>query len=127
MRPNSSVPEIPLLSPSEFRIFAVLSHQGPLTIRDLGQKLACQDPSFSQGYNALGTLLLRMVKKGYVTQEDRAGTAGKLYRSVIPYDFVVRRQVENFLDTLPLVSLEDLQILGEVVQTRLASVSEPHT
>ena len=121
MQSTSSVPTFPDLSPSEFRIFAVLARRGPLSIRDIGQTLARQDPHFSQGYNSLGTLLQRMVKKGYVTQEDPSGTAGKLYRPLLPYDFVIRRQIENFLDTLFLTSQEDLRVVIEVVQARLAS------
>lgn len=121
MQATSSVPSFPDLSPSEFRIFAVLALRGPLTIRDIGRTLARQDPHFNQGYNALGKLLQRMVKKGYVTQDDPLGTAGKLYRPLLPYDLVVRRQIENFLDTLFLTSQEDLRAVVEVARARMAS------
>lgn len=122
MRPPSTVPELPTLTPSEFRIFTVLAHgDGPLTIRDIGQRLAQQDPDFSQSHNALGILLLRMVNKGYVVQDPESGAAGKLYRAALPYDLALRCRIENLLDSIPLVSREDLHVLNEVVQDRLAA------
>jgi predicted transcriptional regulator len=121
-RPSSAVPELPLLSPSELRIFAVLAHQGrPLSTREVGQKLAQLDPDFNQDYATVGALLLRIQKKGYVTQET--GTPGKFYRPVVPSDLVLRRHVEGFLDSLPLFSVEDRLILRDILQTRLGDLS----
>jgi predicted transcriptional regulator len=112
-----------LLSPSEFRIYAVLARHGPLTIRDVGRLLAQRDPDFSLGYNSLGTLLQRMVRKGFVLQEDPQGTAaGKLYRPLASLDFAIEQQVEAFLDSLRLDSQEDLRIVIEIVSARLPSL-----
>lgn len=121
----SSVPDFPILSPSEFRIFAVL-RSGPLTIRDVGQILARQDPNFSQSHNALGALLQRMIKKGYVAQEEQQDRA-KLYRALLPYELVLQRQIESLLDSLMLTSPQDLRAIIDIALSRLAPTSQGKT
>jgi predicted transcriptional regulator len=116
-----SLPSAQILSPSEFRIFAVL-RTGPLTIREIGQALARQDPNFSQAHNTVGTLLQRMTKKGYVAQEEQEHRA-KLYRAVLPYELVLQRQVEYFLDSFMLTSPQDLRVIIDSTLSRLAPLT----
>src|SRR6186997_12119 len=103
MRPPSSVPELQALSPSEFRIFAIL-RDGPLSVRDIGQRLASQDPDFSQTHNALNSLLQRMIKKGYVAQVDDQHNRARLFRPLLPYDLVLPQMTLHYLDSLLLTS-----------------------
>lgn len=120
MRSKSSAADVPLLSPSEFRIFSVL-REGPLTIRDIGQTLAGRDPDFNQTASALGVLLQRMVRKGYVAQEGRQ--RAKHYRALLPYTPVVQRHIDSFLSSLN--SPQELRMLIEAAVARLVPESLP--
>ncbi len=114
----SAIPEIPLLAPSEFRIFFVLCKRNPLTLRQIGQELARRDPEFRQGHDTLAPFLQRLVKKGYVSQHAQEGLP-PLFQPSIPFDFALRRQFERFLDDCFLTGPAELRALVDVALDRL--------
>ena len=110
---------LPYLSPAEFRIYSLLSKQGPLTIREIRMQLSRLDPALTQSYNTVGTLLERLMDKGYVEQHDQGGRA-HVFRPTIPYDFALRLHVARFLDAFLISSSRaDLRALLEIVADRL--------
>ena len=117
-------PDFPYLAPSEFRIYSLLSKRGPLTIRDIGTQLARLDPGFSQGPSTLGTLLQRLIQKGYVEQRGEEATA-RLFRSIYPYDLALRRHVERFFQDLTLDGADDFRLLIEMALARMAPSKKP--
>lgn len=114
--------DLPFLPPSEFRIFSVLCKRHPLTIREIGQELARRDPDFQQGYTTLATLLQRLIRKGYVVQED-LGPAPHLFRPSVPFDVALRRHIQRFLDDFVSSEPVELRAVVEMVMDRLVPVN----
>ncbi len=120
---ETSSPDFPYLAPSEFRIFSLLSKRGPLTIRDIGTQLARLDPEFRQGASSIGTLLQRLIQKGYVEQRGEEATARR-FGAIYPYDQALRRHIERFFHDLMLDGPDDLRTLIEMALERLAPSSK---
>lgn len=110
--------QLPYLSPAEFRIYSLLSRHGPLTIREIRIQLARLDPTSTQGYNTVGTLLHRLIEKGYAEQQAQ-GQVSHWFRPTIPYDFALRWHVDRFLDGFRISSRADLRVVLEIVIDRL--------
>lgn len=108
-----------LLSPSEWMVFWVLSQRHPLSTAEVAQELARQEPSVSFNGNTVRTFLTRLQKKGYVTAEPSAGRE-VLYHPSVPLEVALRFHVNRFLDQFALGGRDDLEILREIIEQRLA-------
>ena len=108
------------LSPAEFRIFSLLSRRGPFRIGEIKVHLGRLHPEFRQGYNTIGTLLKRLIQKGYVEQRDEGQTA-HLFYSIVPYDRALSWHVERFLDSFLITSRADLRTMLDLVADRLTA------
>ncbi|HET9208745.1 MAG TPA: BlaI/MecI/CopY family transcriptional regulator [Thermoanaerobaculia bacterium] len=109
-----------LLSPSEWKVFWVLSRRQPLTTAEVSRELARHDPDFSLNDNTVRTFLKRLQNKGYLTAEPSTGRE-LLYRPSVPFDVALRFHVGRFLDQFALGGREDLEVLRQLVEQRLAS------
>ncbi len=109
---------LPRLSPAEFRIYSLLSKQGPLTIKEIRLHLARLDPALTQGYNTVGTLLQRLIEKGYAEQQAQ-GRVAHTFHPTIPYEFALRWHFHRFLDSFLICSRADLRIVLTIVTDRL--------
>jgi predicted transcriptional regulator len=117
MAPKTETANLPLLAPSEWRIFLVLSFRSPLTIKEIGIELSRRDPDFRQGHATLSTLLKRIIAKGYVRQKANEDvTMPTLYWPTAPLDLALRRHVERFLFDFTQQRREALEIVLDVVK-----------
>jgi predicted transcriptional regulator len=105
-----------LLSPSEWKVFWVLSKRNPLTMAEISQELARHDPDFSLNDNTVRTFVKRLEQKGYLKSES----AGRLsYRPSVPFELALRFHVDRFLEQFALGGREDLEVIRQVVEERL--------
>ena len=105
-----------LLSPSEWKVFWVLSKRNPLTMAEISQELARHDPDFSLNDNTVRTFVKRLEQKGYLKSES----AGRLsYRPSVPFEAALRFHVDRFLEQFALGGREDLEVIRQVVEERL--------
>jgi predicted transcriptional regulator len=119
MAPKTEAANLPLLAPSEWRIFLVLSLRSPLTIREIGIELSRRDPEFRQGHATLSTLLKRILTKGYVRQKvDDDVTMPTQYWPTVPLDVALRPHVERFLLDFTQQRREALEIVLDVIQQK---------
>jgi len=109
-----------LLSPSEWKVFWVLSRRHPLTTAEVAQELSRLEPDVSLNDNTVRTFLKRLQTKGYLTAEPSSGRE-LLYRPSVPFDAALRFHVNRFLDQFALGGRSDLEVLCEIVERRLAS------
>ena len=114
---KSGSPAPPFLSPSEFRVFLVLSLRHPLTVREISQELARRDPGFHQAYTTLATVLHRLTKKGYVAQEAE-GSSAYLFHPTVDLHAVLRTHVQRFLEDHLLQEPAELRVVLETVASR---------
>lgn len=123
MASSSQESELPFLSPAEWRIFALLSKKGPLTVRQLVAELAAVDFS-SRSYTTILTLAQRLVAKGYLSEGPKAAPRGPssaiTYSAAVPYPEALRYHVERFLAQYT-SDPDDLLCLRQVVDQHLAS------
>lgn len=102
-----------LLSPSEWKVFWVLSKRNPLTMAEISQELARHDPDFSLNDNTVRTFVKRLEQKGYLKSES----AGLLsYRPSVPFEVALRFHVDRFLEQFALGGREDLEVMRQVVE-----------
>jgi len=111
-------PRQELLSPSEWKVFWVLSRRHPLTIAEIGLELSRLDPEVSLNDNTVRTFVKRLQSKGYL--EGEAGSALLSFRPAVPFEVALRFHVGRFLDQFALGGEADLEILRKVVEERLA-------
>jgi predicted transcriptional regulator len=88
------------LSGREYRILRLLWGQGPLTVREVRQRLAEDEPEEEIPYTTVLSLLQLMEKKGYVDHEADGKTYR--YRAKVPQSqttgLVIRDFVSRFFD-----------------------------
>lgn len=112
-----------VLSAAEWRVFSVLSRQGPMRVKDILPELA--DSSGTPAYTTVLTLLQRMVVKGYVKGEscrsrgrmDFLGSPATVYATCVSYEKALRLIVAHFLDSF---HPWDLDALKRIVDERLS-------
>jgi len=116
--------DLPYLAPSEWQVFYVLSKRGPLTIRDIGAELVRMKPDFEAGYTTILSYVQRLVRKGYVRQQRLPGsTTAHLYRTKVPFEFALSRQVERFLAEFIFDDAENLDTLRRIVEDHVLAPS----
>jgi predicted transcriptional regulator len=107
-----------LLSPSEWKVFWVLSKRNPLTMAEISQELARHDPDFSLNDNTVRTFVKRLEQKGYLKVEP----VGRLsYRPSVPFEVALRFHVDRFLEQFALGGRDDLEVMRQVVEEQLAA------
>lgn len=113
-----SKPRRELLSPSEWKVFWVLSGRHPLTFAQLGQELSRLEPDLSLNDNTVRTFVKRLQTKGYL--EEVPGSPLLSFRPSVPFEVALRFHVSRFLDQFALGGERDLEILRQVIEERLA-------
>jgi predicted transcriptional regulator len=118
-----------LLSPSEWKVFSVLTRRNPLTSTEVIQELSRLDTDFSLNPATVRTFLKRLQDKDYLTAEPLADQEPQYrgrelqYRPSVPFDLALRRHVHRFLDQFALGGQADLEIVRDVVAERLSESS----
>jgi predicted transcriptional regulator len=107
-----------LLSPSEWKVFWVLSRRHPVTTAEVALELSRQEPEVSLSDNTVRTFLKRLQNKGYLTAEPTSGRE-LLYRPSVPFEVALRFHVDRFLDQFTLGGRADLEVLRQMVEQRL--------
>jgi predicted transcriptional regulator len=106
-----------LLAPGEWKIFWVLSQRSPLTVAEISRELARHDPDFSLSDNTIRTYVKRLEEKGYLSG---GASTGFSYRPSVPFEVALRFHVNRFVEQFALGGREDLKILRQVVEEKLA-------
>lgn len=110
------------LSPSEWRIFYLLSRTGPLEVRGILAEIERQQPGCSPAYTTILTLAQRLVSKGYVTQRPTgAGGTAHLFTPQVPFETALVLHVERFLADTTFYNPTDLQAVRAIIDQHLAS------
>jgi predicted transcriptional regulator len=121
---SSGPPEIPLLSPAEWRVFSIFSKKGPFTVRQLVAELETT-PEATSSYATILTLAQRLVAKGYLTQSEEASTHGPdsavTYSTSIPYAEALRRHAERFLAQYAFGDPDDLVLVSAVIDEHMSN------
>jgi len=121
---SSPTSELPFLSPAEWRIFALLSKRGPLTIRQLVAELAESDPA-TRSYTTILTLAQRLVAKGYLSEGPKAAPRGPAsaitYSASVPHAEALRYHTERLLAQYASGDHDDLLAVRRVVDQHLSS------
>ncbi len=116
--------ELPFLSPAEWRIFALLSKKGPLTVRQLVAELA-EDDSASRSYTTILTLAQRLVAKNYLSEGPKAARRGPAsaitYSTSVSHAEALRYHTERFLTQYTSGDHDDLLCVRQVVDQYLSS------
>ena len=117
---TASRPE--LLSPSEWRVFWIVSRRHPLTIAEIGRELARHEPDEAPlNDNTVRTFVKRLQSKGYLTVETSSGRDLLSYRPSVPYEIALRFHVNRFLDQFALSGRADLEALRALIEERLGT------
>ncbi len=111
-------PALPFLSPSEWRIFLVLSMTSPLSVKEISEELSRRHTDFHQGISTLSTLLQRLMANGYVSR-TRGPSGMIVYEPLVPLEPAWRRHAERFLDDFTQRRREPLELLLQVVKEHL--------
>jgi len=121
---SSHPSDLPFLSPAEWRVFSLLSKNGPLTVRQIVAELET-GPDAARSYTTILTLAQRLTAKGYLSLSERAATHGPAsaitYSPSIPYADALRRHTERFLAQFAIYAPEDLVLVREVIDHQLAN------
>ncbi len=104
MAPRPKLKDLPLLSPSEWRVFSVLARRTEATVRQLEADLQAEATPDEEpmSYAMLQTLVRRLEAKGYAGSRPMPGTTAHLFQVVYPFDEVLRRQATQALTSLAL-------------------------
>lgn len=119
LQPDSK--ELPYLSPSEWRIFLVLSMQSPLSVKQISEELSRRHPDFGQGISTLSTLLQRLMANRYVVR-GRSDTGVIVYKPIVALEPALQRHAERFLDDFTQHRRPVLESLLRIVKEALAHV-----
>ncbi len=116
--PGRLLADLPFLSPSEWRIFLVLSIRSPLSVKELLAELCRCDAGFRQGISTLSTLLQRLIANGYVERTMDRRTI--VYRPTVAMEPALRRHAERFLTSFTQGRREQLEILLDLITSHLS-------
>jgi predicted transcriptional regulator len=109
-----------LLPASEWRVFYLLSKNGPLRIKELIGEMERQEPGTAPAYTTVLTLAQRLVGKGYLTQHQAtAETTALLYTPRVPFEAAFRLHVERFLADTTFYDPADLQAVRAIIDQHL--------
>lgn len=109
-------PRQELLSPSEWKVFWILSKRHPLTIAEISQELSRLDPGFPLNDNTVRTFVKRLQSKGYLKEEK--GSPLLSFRPAVPFKEALRFHANRFLDQFALGGDGDLETLRQVIEER---------
>jgi len=116
--------ERPFLSPGEWRIFSLLARRGPLTVRQILEELAPEGSEALPSYTTIGTLAVRLVAKGYLSEgpktASRGPTSAVAFSSTVPYDEALRNHTQRFLAQYALGGADDLFRIRQVIEQNLS-------
>jgi predicted transcriptional regulator len=110
--------DLPFLSPSEWRIFLLLSSRGPLSVKEIRSELSRSVPDFRQGISTLSTLLQRLMANGYVCR-TRSASGPIVYHPVVALEPAFRRHADRFLSDFTQFRREQLECLSGRVREHL--------
>src|SRR5690349_16810297 len=110
-----------LITPSEWRIFVMLTLQHPMSLLQITRELNSQDPAHPITKGAVWNLDKRLQDKGYLTATANKDHAATLYGPGVPYELALRAHVNNFLDQYASPSEPGLRLIRDVVEERLAT------
>lgn len=117
---------LPYLSPSEWRIFLVLSVRNPLTVKEIGLELSRRNPDFRQGISTLSTLLQRLIASGYVRKMMPPDTSTAIqYEPLVPLEPAFRRHAERFISDFTQLRRDQLESLLQAVTDHLGELPIP--
>jgi len=105
-----------LLSPSEWKVFWVLSKRHPLTSAQVVQELSWLGSDLSLDEETVGTFLKRLQSKGYLTTAPAAWRGEFLYDLAVSYEVALRLHVHRFLDQFAPGGTADLEIVRQVIE-----------
>jgi predicted transcriptional regulator len=119
-----------LLSPSEWRVFHLLSRRYPLTVAEIAQELAREDSEFSLNISTVKTFAERLHRKGYLRRGLGPSPPGRgrepfLYRPAVPLEDALRLHLHRFLDQFAPGGDPDLEIAQRVIEERRATLKLP--
>lgn len=99
MESTPRLEDLPLLSPSEWRVFFALSQRSEATVRQLEADI---DSGQAQpmSYATIQVLVRRLEEKGYVHSRRPDREKSHLYRGAYPFNEVLRRHATESLATL---------------------------
>jgi predicted transcriptional regulator len=107
-------------SPGEWRVFFTLSMRHPLSVKQIGEEITREDPSFSQGISSLTTVLQRLMEKGYVRRlEPGDPSTPILYEPIVPFERAFRHRADLLISDLTQLQREQVELLHEIVTERL--------
>jgi predicted transcriptional regulator len=112
-----------LLSPSEWKVFWILSRRHPLTIAEIAQELSRHDPGVSLNDNTVRTFVKRLQKKDYLTEDPSSRRDLLAFRPSVPFEVALRFHVDRFLEQFTLGGRGDLETLRQVVEERLTALA----
>jgi predicted transcriptional regulator len=118
-----------ILSPGEWKIFHLLTRRHPLTVAQVAQELAREDPEFSLNVNTVKTFAERLHRKGYLSRDldssasqPRRGREPFLYSPAVPLEPALRLHLHRFLDQFALGGDPDLEIAQRLLEERRAAL-----
>jgi predicted transcriptional regulator len=119
--PGRLLEDLPYLSPSEWRIFLLLSSRSPLSVKESRSELSRSVPGFRQGISTLSTLLQRLLANGYICRRRNAsGTI--VYHPAVPLEPAFRRHADRFLSDFTQLRREPLETLRDRVSEHLKAL-----
>jgi len=124
---TSPKPPQELLSPSEWKVFHLLSRRHPLTVAELAQELAREDSEFSLNISTVKTYAERLHRKGYLHRDLGPSRPGRgrepfAYRPAVPLEEALRLHIHRFLDQFASGGDSELEIAHRVVKERRAAL-----
>jgi len=99
------------VSPLEFELMEVLWRKGEATAKEIQTALAPERPL---AQTTVATLLMRMTQKGCIAY--REGNSARMYRPLVPRDQVVRRKLDDLVQT----------VLGGDISPLVSYIAEHH-
>lgn len=111
------------LTPSEWRVFFLLSRRQPMTVAEIAQELARLDPELARSYNTVKTFTERICGKGYLRREPQPVTSGAgreafAYSLAVPFEDALKFHVHRFLDQYALGGKPDLDVIRRALVER---------
>jgi predicted transcriptional regulator len=124
---TAAKPPQELLSPSEWKVFQILSRRHPLTVAEIAQELAREDSEFSLNISTVKTFAERLHRKGYLRREVGPTPPGRgrepfTYRPAVPFEDALKLHLHRFLDQFASGGDHDLKIVQQVIEERRSAL-----